>query len=83
MPEDDKTPYITPNLRRSIIENGYTFKGFAQSMPSCWFSRMPLPEKRYNRWNRLCKKTCTLGETGREIKRIIYPLRKPANDSIS
>ena len=30
----DETPYVTPNLGAALIDNGYTFKGFAQSMPS-------------------------------------------------
>jgi len=28
------TPYTTPNLGAALISNGYTFKGYAQSMPS-------------------------------------------------
>src|SRR5664279_4090559 len=30
----DETPYITPNLGAALMDKGYSFKGFAQSMPS-------------------------------------------------
>ncbi|MDP4284731.1 MAG: alkaline phosphatase family protein [Bacteroidota bacterium] len=33
----DKTPYTTPNLGAALIKNGYSFKGFAQTMPSPGF----------------------------------------------
>lgn len=39
---DDKclqseTPYTTPNLAASLIDKGFTFKGYAQTMPSVGF----------------------------------------------
>lgn len=33
----DSTPYTTPNLGAALIAKGFTFKGFAQSMPSPGF----------------------------------------------
>lgn len=33
----DSTPYTTPNLGAALIAKGFTFKGFAQSMPSAGF----------------------------------------------
>jgi hypothetical protein len=33
----DLTPYSTPNLGAALIAKGYTFKGFAQSMPAPGF----------------------------------------------
>lgn len=30
----DSTPFTTPNLGAALLKNGYTFKGFAQSLPS-------------------------------------------------
>lgn len=30
----DSTPFTTPNLGAALIKNGYTFKGYAQTMPS-------------------------------------------------
>ncbi|MEO8944839.1 MAG: alkaline phosphatase family protein [Ginsengibacter sp.] len=30
----DSTPFTTPNLGAALIQNGYTFKGYAQSLPS-------------------------------------------------
>lgn len=35
--KDTTTPFTTPNLGAALIENGYTFKGFAQTMPSQGF----------------------------------------------
>ena len=32
--KDTTTPFTTPNLGAALIQNGYTFKGFAQTMPS-------------------------------------------------
>ncbi|WPU96318.1 alkaline phosphatase family protein [Mucilaginibacter sabulilitoris] len=31
---DNETPYTTPNLAASLISKGFTFKGFAHTMPS-------------------------------------------------
>jgi len=31
---NSETPYTTPNLGAALISNGYSFKGFAQAMPS-------------------------------------------------
>lgn len=30
----NETPYITPNLGSALLSNGYTFKGYAETMPS-------------------------------------------------
>ena len=30
----DSTPYTTPNLGAALLQNGYTFKGYAQGLPS-------------------------------------------------
>ena len=30
----DKTPFTTPNLGASLLQNGFTFKGYAETMPS-------------------------------------------------
>ena len=35
--KDTTTPFTTPNLGAALIANGYTFKGFAQTMPSPGF----------------------------------------------
>lgn len=35
--KDTTTPFTTPNLGAELIKNGYTFKGFAQTMPSPGF----------------------------------------------
>lgn len=35
--KDTTTPFTTPNLGAALIKNGYTFKGFAQTMPSPGF----------------------------------------------
>lgn len=34
---EKETPYHTPNLGASLIKKGFTFKGFAQTMPSVGF----------------------------------------------
>jgi phosphatidylinositol-3-phosphatase len=49
---DDKclmseTPYTTPNLGAALISNGFTFKGYAETMPSvgylpCYYQKSPL-----------------------------------------
>ena len=31
---EDSTPFTTPNLAAALIKNGYTFKGYAQTMPA-------------------------------------------------
>ena len=31
---ENKTPFHTPNLGASLLQNGFTFKGYAQTMPS-------------------------------------------------
>jgi acid phosphatase len=33
----DSTPYTTPNLGAALLQNGYTFKGYAQGLPSAGF----------------------------------------------
>ena len=33
----DSTPYTTPNLGAALLQNGYTFKGYAQTMPSAGY----------------------------------------------
>jgi phospholipase C len=33
----NETPYTTPNLAASLIDKGFTFKGYAQTMPSAGF----------------------------------------------
>ncbi|MEO8854592.1 MAG: alkaline phosphatase family protein [Ginsengibacter sp.] len=33
----DSTPFTTPNLGAALIKNGYTFKGYAQTMPSAGY----------------------------------------------
>jgi hypothetical protein len=43
----NKTPYHTPNLGAALISKGFTFEGFAQTMPSvgylpCYYSRSGL-----------------------------------------
>lgn len=43
----DSTPFTTPNLGAALIQAGYTFKGFAQTMPSvgylpCWYQKSTL-----------------------------------------
>lgn len=43
----DKTPYTTPNLGTLLIKAGYTFKGYAQTMPykgylPCYYKRSEL-----------------------------------------
>jgi phosphatidylinositol-3-phosphatase len=35
---EKKTPYTTPNLGAALINNGFTFKGYAQTMPSAGFT---------------------------------------------
>jgi len=34
----DSTPFTTPNLGAALIKNGYTFKGYAQTMPSAGYT---------------------------------------------
>lgn len=43
----DSTPYTTPNLGAALLKAGYTFKGYAQTMPSvgyltCYFGKSNL-----------------------------------------
>jgi acid phosphatase len=44
---EDSTSFTTPNLAASLIKNGYTFKGFGQTMPSpgflkCYYKKSEL-----------------------------------------
>ena len=46
----DSTSFITPNLAASLIKKGYTFKGFAQTMPSpgflkCYYKKSELTDQ--------------------------------------
>jgi hypothetical protein len=34
---ENETPYTTPNLGAALISNGFTFKGFAQTMPTAGY----------------------------------------------
>ena len=34
---ENKTPFTTPNLGASLLQNGFTFKGYSQTMPSAGY----------------------------------------------
>ena len=35
---EGRTPFITPNLGASLLQNGFTFKGYAETMPSAGYA---------------------------------------------
>jgi acid phosphatase len=45
---DDETPYTTPNLGHTLIENGYTFAGYSETMPEEGYAGCGIGESEFH-----------------------------------